>query len=203
MIAYILIISFILLHKNNLLIIKKLYSSDYVAKVKIKGKGIQNILCPEIKNIDEQTYPNEIFIKNETYIINNTGGSYFINSEEDENFIIMKWYNYSNSTRGMFENCINIIEIDLTEFDLSLIINMDNTFWNCKSLISIKFGNYSTPLLNSTFGVFNNCFRLSSIDLSMFNTENVIDMGLMFYNCSNLKSLIISNFKTDKVEKFL
>lgn len=61
MFNYVLIISIILLNKNNFLIIKNPYLFDYIAKVKIKGKGIQYILCPEILYIDNQSYPNEIY----------------------------------------------------------------------------------------------------------------------------------------------
>ena len=202
MFNYVLVVSIILLNKNNFLIIKNPYFSDFIAKVKIKGNGIHNILCPEILHIDNQAYPNDVFIKKENETINVTEKNYFINSEEAETFVIMKWYNYPSSTRSMFENCTNIKEIDLTEFNLTPIINAENMFFNCKSLTSIKFGNFDTPFLNSTYKMFYHCSSLISIDLSEFNTSNVVNMGLMFYECSALESMLISNFNKAKVKNF-
>ena len=69
-----------------------------------------------MRDFDNQKYPDEISIEKNNEIINIARLTYRINSEEDENIVILKWNAYTNSTRWMFNNCINIIEIDLTQF---------------------------------------------------------------------------------------
>ena len=191
------------LHNYNNTIIKELISFDYIAKIKIKGKGNQAIVCPEISSTDNQKYPDEIYIEKDNEIIKNiTEGIYKIDLEEDENTIIMKWNTYPNSARRMFKDCANIIEIDLSLFNLEAIANMGNMFLNCYNLNIIKFGDYSTSALNYTYGMFNGCRRLASLDLSMFDTSKVVNMEFMFSNCYALKSLNLSNFKTSNVKSF-
>ena len=85
------------LHNYNNTIIKELISFDYIAKIKIKGTGNQTIICREISSIDNQKYPDEIYIEKDNEIIKNiTEGIYKIDLEEDENTIIMKWNTYPN-----------------------------------------------------------------------------------------------------------
>ena len=114
----------------------------------------------------------------------------------------MKWYTYPNSTKNMFNECVNITEIDLTQFDLTSIRNMINIFKNCENLTNVIFGNYDTSNLNNVHGMFYGCGKLASIDLSKINTLNVASMVLMFFGCSSLQSLNLSNFKTGKVKNF-
>ena len=197
---FILIVDIISSNKQNLSICKKFLSFSFIAKIKIKERGYQNIIYPYIRNFDNQKYPDEILIEKNNEIINIARLTYRINSEEDENIVIMKWNEYPNSTRLMFFNCINITEIDLTQFDLAYITIMDNTFQNCYNLTSVKFGNYDTSSLIYISKMFFSCSGIISIDLSMFDTSNVIDMSYLFYGCSSLISLNLSNFKTSKVE---
>ena len=201
-IDYILLVNIISFSKYNYITFKEILSFDYIAKIKIKGRGNQSIINPKITNYNAQKFPDEISIEKNNRIINIGGGIYNINSEEDENIVIMKWNTYPISTKGMFQNCINITEIDLTQFDLTLIKNMQNMFLHCYSLTSIKFGNYHTFSLEYISRIFNDCYKLISIDLSMFDTSNVGNMDNMFLNCRSLESLNLTNFKTDKATSF-
>ena len=74
----------------------------------------------------------------------------------------------------MFEDCENIIEIDLSCFDTRNVTDMKMMFFRC--------------------------MHLKEIDLTNFNTENVISMEYMFSECYQLKHLNISSFNTKKVE---
>ena len=116
-------------HKYNYILKNELISFDFIVKVKITDSGYQNIICSDIINYDNQKYPDEIFIENKNGTKKNiSGGIYKINLEENENLVTMKWYTYPNSTTRMFYNCVNITEIDLTQFDLTFIINMIHMF---------------------------------------------------------------------------
>ena len=66
----------------------------------------------------------------------------------------------------MFYGC----SINLSNFNVSSVLNMSNMFYGCSSL--------------------------SSLDLSNFIPNNTLDMEDMFYGCSNLYSLDLSNFNT-------
>ena len=77
------------------------------------------------------------------------------------------------TTMKMFYQCEQIIEINLSKFDTSLVTDMNNMFAWCTSLYSL--------------------------DLSNIDTSKVINMAFMFYRCSALKSLNLSNFNTLKV----
>jgi len=181
---YVFTINIISLYKYNCIILKEFILFDFIAKVKINGIGYQNILSPEIINYyNRKKFPDEIYIEKENNIKRNiSNGTYYIYLEDDENSVIMKWNTNLTSTRNMFYNCSNITEIDLTEFDLTLITNMGNMFYNCYNLTKVFFGNYDTPNLNKTYGMFSGCYNLPSIDLSTINTSNVDNMKLMFIN---------------------
>ena len=60
------------------------------------------------------------------------------------NNITLKFNRQIEYCKYMFENLENIIEIDLTNFDLSHVRNMSSMFKGCSSLEKINFGNIST-----------------------------------------------------------
>jgi surface protein len=91
-------------------------------------------------------------------------------------------------------NNIYIESIDLSQFDTSLVSNMNSLFYGCTTLKSIDFSNINTSLVRSMQGMFSNCIHLKSIDLSNFDTSLVNDMNNMFYNCTQLQSLNLSIF---------
>ena len=70
---------------------------------------------------------------------------------------------------------------------------MFSMFNNCFNLINLDISNFNTKNVNNMSLMFSNCYNLINLDINNFNTENVKDMSYMFNNCSNL---IIFNFKT-------
>ena len=53
----------------------------------------------------------------------------------------MKWNNALTDCIRMFYGLLNIIEIDLSNFDLSKVTKMNMMFRNCDNLEYIKFNN--------------------------------------------------------------
>ena len=49
-----------------------------------------------------------------------------------------------NSSEIMFSGLVNLIEIDLSFFDFSSIVSMENMFRNCCNLEKINFGKINT-----------------------------------------------------------
>ena len=103
------------------------------------------------------------------------------------------------STINMFHYCKNLTSIDLSNFDISSVIDMSYMFFNCTSLKSIDLSNFDTSSVINMSYMFGLCTSLTTIDLSNFNTSNVTDMSSMFVDCFDLVTLDISNFDTSKV----
>ena len=118
--------------------------------------------------IGETFFKNFNYRGDQLYINNNTKaiGLHTSSYELEEGLInvtIIFGDRNITSCKSMFENLQYLIEIDLSEFDSSQVVNMESMFSNCNNL--------------------------KKIDISNFNTENVQNMGSMFKNCQSLTSL--------------
>ena len=101
---------------------------------------------------------------------------------------------------GMYYNCKNLIEVDITKLNTINTTNMDNTFSNCSNLDGFNLNNWKTNNLQSTRGMFDNCINVTSIDVSNWNITNLKDTTSMFENCKNLTNLNVSKWNTYNVE---
>ena len=154
---------------------------------------------------------------------------YFIPEKEGIYTILLKFKIPIKDCSHMFDSCKNIINIDLSNFDATNVINMSRIFFGCHSLKSLPdiskwntinvtnmsfiFGdcssleslpnisNWNTTNVTNMFGMFSNCKSLESLpDISKWNTINVNNMSWMFSNCKSLKSLPdISKWNTTNV----
>ena len=134
--------------------------------------------------------------------INNERKSDNIKSYEFENGlnnVTIKFNEKIEFCQSMFEGISNIIEIDLSKFDASEVINMTSMFKDCINLEKITFGNINTSQVQSMDYLFYSCIKLSSIDLSHFDTSSVRTMEFMFAYCESLSSLDLSSFNTENV----
>ena len=86
----------------------------------------------------------EIYLNDSNY--DNNTNKFYINSNYSKIDITIKifWNDSISTTNSMFENCDRILEIDLSKFDTSKVINMDNMFLNCISLTSLIISNFNT-----------------------------------------------------------
>ena len=100
---------------------------------------------------------------------------------------------------GLFQNCENLITVDLTNLKTSNCKFMQSVFNGCKKLDNIIFGNIDTSNVETMYQMFNGCENLGSLDLSKFDTSKVTNMELMFCGCKSLISLDLSKFVTSKV----
>lgn len=103
---------------------------------------------------------------------------------------------------NMFEGCINLSSIDLTNLDTTGVSNFNSMFKNCKSLESLDVSKLNTTSALDMRYMFDGCTRLMSLDLSSFNTVNATNMYRMFAGCKSLTSLNLSGLKTGKVVNF-
>ena len=101
-----------------------------------------------------------------------------------------KW-DTSNVTnmRSMFNTCLSLTSLDLSNFDTSNVTNMIYMFHGCNNLTSLEVSNFDTCKVTSMECIFYNCNNLTSLDLSNFDTSKVTSMDYMFYNTSKLSDI--------------
>lgn len=91
----------------------------------------------------------------------------------------------------LFNGCVNLQELDITNLDMSRPLFFNKMFYDCKSLQSVT--------LNSTFGkkladiseMFYNCQSLQTVDISALKLNQSANFDNFFYNCSNLQSIVL------------
>ncbi|EKG9601285.1 BspA family leucine-rich repeat surface protein, partial [Listeria monocytogenes] len=77
------------------------------------------------------------------------------------------------TTEGMFKNCSNLTELDLSGLDTSAVTTMRDMFYSCSAL--------------------------EELDVSHFDTSSVTNMSYLFYDNEKLEKLDVSNFDTSLV----
>ena len=99
----------------------------------------------------------------------------------------------------MFSGCENLINIDLTSFDTSIVTDMSEMFRACSNLTNLDLSSFNTLNVTDMNKMFNGCKNLTNINLSSFKTSKVTDMSKMFNDCENLTNLDLSSFDTSNV----
>ena len=150
---------------------------------------------------NEQNMCNEILLPDIVEIngINQSIITNYYYFNRTENIIKLKWENKLNNTNCLFYKCFDIIDIDLSQFDLSKVTSMDYMFYGCSSLISLTFPNINISQPTSMNYMFFACHSLISLDLSSFNTSKAKSMDHMFSECYSLTSLDVNHFDTTQV----
>ena len=117
-----------------------------------------------------------------------------IENFETENITVMVY-----GSRGLFYNCKKLTSLDLSNWKIKNVTNMNSMFYNCSSLINLDLSNFNTSNVTNMSSMFSGCSSLTSLDLSNFNTSNVTNISAMFSGCSSLINLDLSNFNTSNV----
>ena len=174
---------------------RNLQSKFSIISLKTYGTGNIKLFNP---NNNNNNNPNQMLIND----INKTVYKiyYFNDLEGNENNVTLIWNEDPVITSQMFANCPNIIEIDLTNFNISNLENMANMFRNCSALRKINFPNLPASKITTMGSSFKGCSSLISLDLSYFNTELVTSVTELFSGCSSLTSLDLSNFYTPNLQ---
>ena len=101
----------------------------YNITLKIKGTGTKKIFSSS-PNFESIYHPDEVYING--YKQDNVKYSYELN--QTDNFIGLIWKKLMDNTHYMFEGCSDIIEIDLSNFNTSIVVNMALMFYGCLCL---------------------------------------------------------------------
>ena len=171
-------------------IIKGVISVNEI-NLKIKGIGEKNI----ISDNQEIPTPDQLFLF-DTPI----NGAKKVTLTSQISIIKIIWNSPFSKCNSMFENLEDIIEIDLSNFDSSILDNTEFMFYNCISLISLNLSNFDTSKALYIDHMFNECNSLIYLDISNFNTSSSVLIHNIFRNCYNLKSLDITHFQTSQID---
>lgn len=82
------------------------------------------------------------------------------------------------SCKNMFKDLPKLLSEDLTNFDSSLVTEMNSFFEGCTSLISVDFSNKEVPELISTF---KGCKSLTSVKFDNFRAKKIKDLSELFF----------------------
>ena len=181
----------ITLSKQKLYYFTKL-NLDSEITMSIFGIGQQEILSREYRGV----LPDKIYVDN---IYSNEKSKLVNIIDKNENIIKMVWNSPIKTCRCMFKDLSNIIGIDFTKFDSSLVTDMYLMFNGCYSLTSINFNNFNTSKVTNMESMFYNCSLLTSLDLNYFDTSSVTNMIGMFHKCISLQNLKVDYFNTSSV----
>ena len=93
------------------------------------------------------------------------------------------------SIKFMFNECNNLISLDLSCFDTSKVVSMENLFEGCSTIESLDLSNFNTQLVTYMSKIFRNCQSLTYVDVSSFDTSKVTSFDSFFESCESLSSI--------------
>ena len=96
------------------------------------------------------------------------------------------------TTCKWFFYMLNLQSITGMEYlNTSEVTNMVFMFDDCIKLSNLDLSNFNTSKVTNMASMFNSCTGLTSLDLSSFNTSNVNIMNYMFFGCTNLRTIYV------------
>ncbi|EHX3832614.1 BspA family leucine-rich repeat surface protein [Listeria monocytogenes] len=103
------------------------------------------------------------------------------------------------TTEGMFKNCSNLMEVDLSGLDTSAVTTMWDMFNSCRALEKLDVSHFDTSSVTNMSYMFYDNRNLEVLDVSNLDTSSVTNMYTMFEDCTSLEELDVSNFDTSSV----
>ena len=148
--------------------------------IKFKGTGETQFFINPIK---ERDCPDKVYV-DKGLIPHKSCKYYFPNKIV---IIKLKWDKDVTNFYRLFSDISNIIEVDLSEYNTSLVTNMAYMLENCKDLIFTNLSNIDISSLLNIDNMLSNCFNLQSIDLTNVEIEKIPSKENIFKNCVNLR----------------
>lgn len=116
-----------------------------------------------------------------------------INFKHDFNDDIMDPY-HSLCLERMFDRCISLKSVDLSDFKTANIRTMGYMFSECVNLQTVLLPNFKTNYCNNYSYMFNNCYNIYSLNLESFRFDNTAVTHNMFRNCRSLTMVNLLGF---------
>jgi len=162
--------------------------------LRINTKGSRYILNKDFKSLPTKVYINSV---EEPEIKEN---NYYAIPTKKCNVTIIYDYQLTDCSK-MFSGLKNILTLNLSRFDTSLVTDMNNMFSGCNIMTHLDLSNLNTAKVKDMNTMFKNCAKLKTLNLGSFITSEVTDMSSMFHSCTSLLSINLNSFDTSKVKK--
>ena len=94
---------------------------------------------------------------------------YYFN--QTDNIVELEWYDNITDCKYMFIYCYNITEINMSNFNTSLVNNMNQMFADCVNLEYINLNNFNDSKTGSIFNMFKSVQKNTVICLKELNTQ--------------------------------
>ena len=94
---------------------------------------------------------------------------------------------------AMFMNCINLKELDLSNFNTSNVTNMQSMFYQCRRLEDLNLGSFDTSKLTTINYIFNNCISLKNLDIRNAELSKVQSKIVPYYGIKNTVTIYVKN----------
>ena len=161
------------------------------------GKKLQ-IFNPEKVSLKEDDYNIEILSGNNNLrnlgpiSINN--GSY---TPSESGYINLKiiFKVTLNNLNEVFKDIKELINVDLSHFEMENVLSMNSTFSGCLNLNNINFEGINSNNLIDMAYTFENCKNLKNLDLSPIKSGKLRIIKGIFSECDNLENINISSFE--------
>eukprot|EP00768_Dysnectes_brevis_P009638 gnl/Dysnectes_brevis/9896_a18867_169.p1 GENE.gnl/Dysnectes_brevis/9896_a18867_169~~gnl/Dysnectes_brevis/9896_a18867_169.p1 ORF type:complete len:994 (+),score=111.50 gnl/Dysnectes_brevis/9896_a18867_169:2-2983(+) len=97
-----------------------------------------------------------------------------------------------------FKGCSNLLEVR-GYADLSAVTSMRRLFEECVSLVSVESSDWDVSSCMCFSGTFYRCVSLTQVDVGRWDMSNARDIGTMFFICKSLPYLDVSRWDTSRV----
>ena len=184
-------------------------NTDNVTAMNYMFYNCNNLISADLSNIgsNKLTYVNDMFygcsnlsmVKINSYK-GNTLYAMFRECKSTNLKVIGNNLNNLSNAQYMFQNCKNLISLDLSELDTRNVINMAYMFYECNNLVNLNILSFDTRNVTSMEDMFYKCQKIKTLDLTHFDTSSITNMREMFYGCSELLELNISGLGNDNLE---
>ena len=176
-----------------ILLFLPLVSCNFIT-LKFKGTGEEKLF---INQIAERDCPDKIYVDGKLLPYKTC------KYEFPKKIVTIKlnWDKEISNFYKLFADISNIIEIDFSQYDTSLIQNMAYMFENCESLIFANLSNIDISSVINAEYMFSNCISLKTLDLTNVDLEKIPNHKNIFLNCIQLKKNNLLNRKFNSYKR--
>lgn len=105
------------------------------------------------------------------------------------------------SMKSVFQNCINLTGIDLSNLKTDNVTNMSHLFYNCTSLKAVNMKNCKLSKVAWANYMFHECTELTTLEgtRNWYLGENLYYAENMFYNCKSLEEIDVYNWRLTNI----
>jgi len=143
-----------------------------------------------VDDIIKKTGNNETVDLNSINVSNLVDMTRLLRSYKTIKHLDISCWDVSNAKSMAFMFPSSLETVDLTNFDVSEVQNMNGMFLDCTNLKEIgDISNWETKNLIDTNDMFSNCSSIKEIDISNWDFSKLKHADRMFDHCKNLESI--------------